>query len=100
MSHGGNGTRKALTRGNDPCLLLIQDKMQLDRSFGLAELCPIIHGQTQIDHRGIQTDQLVPETKLLPSMRPGHLFAATLVKIEKYLLIKLPGAMLIGIRTK
>jgi len=73
---------------------MIQHQMQFDRSLGLAELRPVIHGQTKVNDRGIQADQLVLETKLLLS---SHLIPAKLKEIEEDLLIKFPRPVLIGI---
>jgi len=64
------------------------------RPLGAAEPGPVIHGQTQINHHGIQTDQLVLEPELL---LPINLIPTTLQKAEKYPLIKFPGTMSIGI---
>jgi hypothetical protein len=68
--------------------------MQLHGSFGAAEPGPVIHGHAQINHRGIQTDQLVLEPELLLRV---ELTASTLQKTEEHPLIKFPGTMPIGI---
>jgi hypothetical protein len=52
--------------------IVIQQQMQLDRALGATETRPSEHAGAQIDHRGVQADQLVfkveftPATGLLP----------------------------------
>ena len=38
--------------------------MELDGSLGAAELCPVIHGQAEVDDRGIQAVELVLAAEL------------------------------------
>jgi len=68
--------------------------MEFDRSFGPAEFGPVKKGYGKVDDRGIQAAQRILEAKFL--LRE-HLAAATLKQAEKDFLVKLPGAMLIGI---
>ena len=53
---------------------MVQQKVQFDHPFGAAEMSPVEHRQTQIDHGGIHADQfvlepelLLPETNLTPA---------------------------------
>jgi hypothetical protein len=68
--------------------------MEFDRSFGPAEFGPVKKGYGKVDDRGIQTAQRILETKFLLS---EPLAAAALKQTEKDFLVKLPGAVLIGI---
>ena len=68
--------------------------MQFDGPFGATKFGPIKQGDTQIDDRGVQTDQFVFKPELFLS---DHLAVTLSKKLEKDLLIKLPGAVLIGI---
>src|SRR4030043_1530902 len=68
--------------------------MEFDRSFGPAEFGPVKKGYGKVDDRGIQTTQRILETKFLLRKR---LATATLKETEKDFLVKLPGAVLIGI---
>lgn len=45
--------------------------MQLDRALGATELRPVVRRQAQINHRRIQTDQLVLEAEFLLADRLG-----------------------------
>ena len=45
--------------------VVIQKQMQFHRSLGLAERRPIEHAQTQINHAGIQTQELILKTQFL-----------------------------------
>jgi hypothetical protein len=68
--------------------------MEFDRSFGPAEFGPVKKGYGKVDDRGIQAAQRIFETEFLFR---EHLATATLKEAEKNLLVKLPGAVLIGI---
>jgi hypothetical protein len=68
--------------------------MKLDGSFGPSEFGPIKHLHAQINGGRIHTDQFVfkPERFL-----PNHLHTASFKELKENLLIKLPGAVSIGI---
>ncbi len=75
---------------------MIQEKVQFDRSFGTAKAGPVVHRETQIDNGGIQTYQFVFEPELfLPAF---DLTPAAVKEFQKGQLIKLPRAMLVGVR--
>lgn len=44
--------------------VMVQKQMELHRPLGLAELGPVKKAGAKLDHRGIQTEKLVPEPKL------------------------------------
>jgi hypothetical protein len=68
--------------------------MKLDGSFGLPELGPIKHFQTQINGARIHADQFVFKPELF---LPNDLDAASFKELKKNLLIEFPWAVLIGI---
>ena len=74
---------------------MIQDKVQFNGSFGTTKPRPVIHGQTQINRRGIQAQQFIlePEFPL-----PIDLAPACLVQGKEELLVQFPGTMFIGLR--
>ena len=60
---------------------MIKHQMQLYRPLPPAELRPVIHAQTQINHRGVKAHQFVLETKL--PFSACYLSFATVKEIEK-----------------
>jgi hypothetical protein len=80
--------------------LVIQQQVQLDRSFGASILRPVKDRHTQGDHRGIQAHQLVLKAKFLlplPALAGGHALALLQQLIEDGL-VQLPGSVFIGVR--
>jgi hypothetical protein len=73
---------------------MVQEQMKFDRPFGPSEACPVKHAQAQINRGGVETNQFVLEPELLPS---SYLHPTAFEQLEKNLLIKLPGTMLVGI---
>ena len=53
---------------------MIQQQMQLHRTFGATKVRPVEHAGAQIDHGGVHADQLVLEAKLVPpaGLMGGH----------------------------
>jgi hypothetical protein len=87
----------SLAPGDDPIAgqasIVIEQQMQLDRSFGTAKLCPVEHLQTEIDHRRIQAKKLVLETK---GLRGGDSLT-TSKQLYEDLLEELPWPVGIGV---
>lgn len=77
--------------------VMIKTDMDLDPSFGFAELGPGEQGQAQRDRRGVEGDELVLE----PELRLAHpQFTACLesgVQGEEQILVQFPGTMGVGI---
>ena len=77
---------------------MIQQQMQLHRTFGATKVRPVEHAGTQIDHGGVHADQLVLEAKLVPPAglmgSHGTAFGQHLVE---HVFIKLPRAVLVGV---
>ena len=73
--------------------VVIEREMQLHRAFGAAKHGPGKHLRAQIDHRGVETEQLVFEPERL---RAGHLATPRQDLIE-HRLIERPGPMRIGV---
>jgi hypothetical protein len=69
--------------------------MKLDGSFGLPELSPIKHLQTQINGTGIHANQFVLEPEL--PLSDFDLNPATVKEFDKDMLIQFPRAVLVGI---
>ena len=67
--------------------------MQLDRALGGAELCPVIHGEAQIDDGRIDADQFVLETELFLAHRFG---GDRLEQAVEDLLEQFPRTMTVG----
>ena len=74
--------------------VMVQKQMELYRPFRLTKLGPIKKAGAKLDHRGIQTEELVPESKLPLAEIQLPALAQELVK---YLLVQLPRPMFIGI---
>jgi hypothetical protein len=74
--------------------IMVQKQMKLNGSFGAAKLGPIKHAHAQVNHRGVQTDQLVLKSELLFER---SVFVAALQQSKEKFLVQLPGSMFIGI---
>jgi len=68
--------------------------VQLDGALGAAELGPVEHGGTQVDHRRVQADQLVLEPELAA---PGDLGLAAAEQRLEHRAVELPRPMLVGV---
>ena len=80
--------------------IVVQQQVQLHRTFGQAKLGPIKHGGAQIDHRGIQAQQGILETEFL--LFPGSWLAgrqdlALRQQLLKHRALQLPRPMFVGI---
>src|SRR3990172_1696810 len=73
---------------------MIQKQMQLDGPFGPSEMSPVEHRETHVDRRGIHADQLVLKSEFLLA---HPLRTTSIEELEEDLLIKLPGAVFIGV---
>ncbi len=74
--------------------IVVEGEVQLHRALGSPEHGPFEHLRAQIDHRGVQGQQLVLKTKFV---RAGDL-AAPRQQLIKHLLVELPRPMGIRIR--
>src|SRR5258708_14607098 len=80
--------------------IVVQQQMQLHRSFGQAKLGPIKHGGAEIDDRGVQAQQgiLESELPLLPrSWLAGRQDLALRQQLLKDRLLQLPRPMFVGV---
>src|ERR1019366_8699258 len=78
--------------------LVVQQQMQLHGSFRPAELGPVEYRRAQIDHRDIQTHQLVLKAESpLGVGAAGRQGLALLEQLMERRLVHLPRAMLVGI---
>src|SRR5437667_5976952 len=77
--------------------LVIEQKVQLDRSLRPTELCPVVERQTQIHHACIQAHQLVLEAEFLPAARLGNRRLALPQQLVKDCLKHLPRAMFVRV---
>jgi len=75
--------------------IVIQEQMELNGAFGLTEVSPGKQAQTKVDGGGIEAEQLVFEAKLL--LFSGGFAAAEVTQMKEGVLVKLPGAVGIGI---
>ncbi len=73
---------------------MIQKQMQFHGPLRLAKLGPIKKARAKLDHRGVQAEKLVAESKL--SIVETQLLT-TAQKLVKHLLVQLPRPMLIGV---
>ena len=73
--------------------LMIEQQMQLHRSFGAPVLRPVEDRSAEFDQRGVQREQFVLETE---PVRAGH-FAAAGEQLIKHAAIELPGPVFVGI---
>jgi MFS family permease len=74
--------------------IMVQKQMQLHRPFRLSKLGPIKEVGAQLDHGGIQAEELVPESKPPLAEIQGPALAQELVK---YPLVQLPWPVFVGI---
>ena len=74
--------------------VMVQKQMQFYRPFRLPELGPIKETGAKLNHRGVQTEELVLESKLPLAKIQLPALAQELVK---YLLVQLPRAVFVGI---
>src|SRR5260370_994733 len=65
LDHDGYLPSFADHREGRQIAIVVQQQMQLHRSFGQAKLGPFKHRGAEIDHRGIQAQQGILETELL-----------------------------------
>ena len=75
--------------------VMVQQQVELNGTFGLAEVSPGKQAETEVDGGGVEAEQLVLEAKLLLFARA--LAAAEVQQMKEGLLIKLPGTVGIGI---
>ena len=73
--------------------VVIQKQMQFHRSLGLAESRPIVHVQAQINHAGVQAQELILEAQLLF----GRQALCQAKLIVEDLLEDLPGPLGVGV---
>ncbi len=74
--------------------VMIEEEVELDRSLGLSEGCPVEKGGAELDNGGIKAEKLVFEAELLFPRGNGLTLSQQLVE---YLLVELPGSFFIGI---
>ena len=74
--------------------VVVEQAMQLDRALGAPELGPVEERRAQVDHRRVQTDQLVLEPELPPALRQG--LAAQEQRLE-HRPVELPRPMLVRV---
>jgi hypothetical protein len=74
--------------------LMVQEQMKFNGPLRPTEMSPVKHAQTQVDGRRVETDQFVFETERLC---PRTFLSNPFKQVQEELLIKLPGAMGIGI---
>ncbi len=74
--------------------IMVQKQMQFDGPLGSTELCPVKHGDREINDRRVQARQLFLESELF---LPLNLVLASIRQLHKELLVELPGAMFISI---
>ena len=75
--------------------VVVQQQVELNGDFGLTEISPRKHAQTEVDGGGVDTEQLVLEAKLLLFTRT--LATAEIPQMKEGILIKLPGSVGIGV---
>jgi hypothetical protein len=73
---------------------MIQKQMEFDSSFGSTKLRPVKEGNTEVNDRGIKTNQLVLKPELLFGL---DLALASFEELHKDSLVELPGSVPIGI---
>ncbi len=78
-------------------IVVAQQDVQLDTTFGPAELCPFKKGQTQRDGGRVQQVDLELEAKLLVRLAQQALVAESLEAFPKEVFEELVGAVLVGI---
>ena len=72
---------------------MIEQQMQLHRSFRAPVQRPVEDRSTEFDQRGVQREQFVFETE---AVRAGH-FAAAREQLIEHAAIELPGTVFIGV---
>jgi hypothetical protein len=73
---------------------MIQKQMQFDGPLGSAKFGPIKEADTEVNDRGIETDQFVLKPELFLDL---YLALASFEELYKDPLVELPGPVLIGI---
>jgi hypothetical protein len=73
---------------------MVQEQVQFDRPFGPSEMSPVKDAQAQVDGGRVETDQFVFKSEFLLSRK---LASASVEQLNKQMLIKLPGTVLICI---
>ena len=73
---------------------MIQKQMEFDGSLGSAESRPVKESDTEVNGRGIETDQFVLKAEFLFGL---DLALASFEQLHKDSLVELPGSVLIGI---
>src|SRR5512142_2289517 len=74
--------------------VMVQEKMELNSSFGLAEKSPVKETDRQINEGGVQADQLIFEAELF---LPDPFFLEPSQKHEENVLKELPRPVFVGI---
>jgi hypothetical protein len=74
--------------------IVVQEQVQFDRPLGPSEMGPVKDTQTQIDGGRVETEQFVLESEFLHSRK---LASTSVEQLNKQMLIKLPGTVLIRI---
>ena len=71
--------------------VVVEQQVELNGAFGLTEISPGKHAQTEVNDGGVDTEQLVLEAKLLLFARA--LAAAEVPQMKESILIKLPWSV-------
>jgi hypothetical protein len=74
--------------------IVVQEEVQFDRPFGPSEMGPVKDAQAQVDGGRVEADQFVLESEFLLSR---NLASTSVEQLNKEMLIKLPGTVLIRI---
>src|SRR5262245_12723138 len=74
--------------------VMVEQEVKLNGPFGAAKLRPVKNTDAQVDHRGVQTDQLVFKAELLFER---SLFVAALQQSKEKFLVQFPGSMFVGV---
>jgi hypothetical protein len=74
--------------------IVVQEQVQFDRPLGPPEMSPVKDAQAQVDGGRVEADQFVFESELLLSRK---LASTSVEQLDKQMLIKLPGTVLIRI---
>ena len=73
---------------------MVQDEVELDGPLGPPELRPVEQAGAEIDHRGVQAQELVLEPELALPLRDG---LAPAQQLEEDRLVQLPGPVRIRV---
>jgi len=76
---------------------MVQQEVQLDRSFRGAELRPVEYGRAQIDNSGIQAQQFTRQAQLCTGFGHAQPLLAIHEQLMKHRLEQLPRPVAIGI---